>query len=139
MRTSMVPTKYKDSKGRRIFLSVGGKPFVVTAAGKRQYKPVVRKMTLNNGSTRNVQRRNLKNIPNAIRPKRKPKVVVRKPRSNKGTVRSLVASPGGTVYKGMTSLVRAIRERNAAANKITNAIPALRKANRVVIKRLAVV
>jgi len=96
-------------------------------------------MTLNNGSTRNVQRRNLKNIPNAIRPKRKPKVVVRKPRSNKGTVRSLVASPGGTVYKGMTSLVRAIRERNAAANKITNAIPALRKANRIVIKRLAVV
>ena len=36
MRTSMVPTKYKDSKGRRIFLSIGGKPFVVTAAGKRQ-------------------------------------------------------------------------------------------------------
>lgn len=259
MSNSMTPTKYQNSKGRRIFLSVGGKPFVRTEAGKRSYNPIAKKMTMNNGSARNLRPANVKNVPNAIRPKRvaaakkapvarktnsmkatnmfrkilnkpaarKPrankgvarktnsakaatkaatkmlaaakraaakgprkvrknkgvargpqegvvqrrmnalskkmaakgprkvrktnsmkatnafrkilnKPAKRKPRSNKGKARSMVASPGGTVYKGMSALTRAIRARNAAAKRAINSIPLIRRSNRLAAKKLMV-
>ena len=235
MNNSMTPTKYQDSKGRRIFLSVGGKPFVRTADGKRRYGPVAKKLTNNSGSARNLRAANVKNVPNAIRPKRVPKTVAkkapvarkarktnsmkatnmfakilnkpaarkvrknkgvarktnsakaatkaaskmmaaakraaakgprkprankgvarktnsmkatnafrkilnkpaaRKPRANKGKARTLIASPGGTVYKGLSALTRAIRARNAAAKRAINSIPVMRRSNRLAAKRL---
>ena len=36
----------------------------------------------------------------------------RKKRSNKGKTRVMIASPGGSVYKGMAALTRAMRKRN---------------------------
>ena len=189
--SSRTPTKYLDSKGRRIFLSAKGKAFV-NVDGKRQYKPVAKKLTNNAGLNRNLRPNNVKNVPNVMRPKRVPaapkakkaaapkktnsmkatnmfrkilnKPAARKTRSNKGVPkktaeekmatkmmaaakraaakanqprkkrsnagkpRTMIASPGGTVYKGLASLTRALAKR-------ANAMKNLNKASTVVLRR----
>ena len=81
------PTKYLNSKGRRIFLSAKGTPFIDTNKGRR-YSPVAKSLTNNNGSQRLLNVNSARNVPNSIRPKRarsgkKDTAVARKPRAAK--------------------------------------------------------
>lgn len=230
---SRTPTKYLNSKGRRIFLSAQGKAFV-NVDGRRQYKPVAKKMTNNSGLNRNLRPNNVKNVPNTMRPKRVAapkkapakkapkrtnsmkatnmfrkilnKPAVRKTRSNKGVARksaeekmatkmlaaakraaagpgkrgpnkaprktrsnkgvargpqpgvvqrrmnaeskkmaakgprktrsnagkprTMIASPGGTVYKGLAALTRALAKRANAMNNVSTATSTLRRSVR---------
>ena len=107
--SSRTPTKYLDSKGRRIFLSAKGKAFV-NVDGKRQYKPVAKKLTNNAGLNRNLRPNNVKNVPNVMRPKRVPAA----PKAKKA------AAPKKTNSMKATNMFRKILNKPAARKTRSN-------------------
>lgn len=125
-------TNFANSKRRVIRMSPKGVPFVMTAEGKKQYGPVAKFVKTPEGGMRVLKPTN--KVPARIAPasmigrkKRSnagktrgpreatifrkvfgtPKPAGRKVRSNKGKPRALVATPGGTLYKGKTAATRA--------------------------------
>ena len=61
-------TKYANAKQHRIFLTVKGRPFTRSSAGKVSYGAKAKFVTNNAGNLRKVTPGNMKNIPNAMRP-----------------------------------------------------------------------
>jgi hypothetical protein len=109
-------TNFANSKKRMIRMSAKGVPFVMTAAGKKSYGPKAAFSKSRDGGLRKLVKSN--SVPNKIAPAMlKGRKVrsnagtsgMRKVRSNKGVARgprALVASPRGTVYKGMGAATR---------------------------------
>lgn len=124
-------TNFANSKRRVIRMSAKGVPFVMTAEGKKQYAPIAKFKKTPDGSMRVLKPTN--KVPPKIAPasmigrkKRAnagkargpregtiyrrvfgtPKPTGRKVRSNKGKPRQMVASVGGTLYKGKTAATR---------------------------------
>tara|TARA_B110000305_G_scaffold189701_1_gene211802 strand:+ start:1186 stop:1614 length:429 start_codon:yes stop_codon:yes gene_type:complete len=67
------PTPYLDTKGRRIKKSDKGAVFTENSDGKRNSKPIAAfiKPLLGNRIKRNIDNKNVKTIPNKIRPSKK--------------------------------------------------------------------
>lgn len=67
------PTPYLDTKGRRIQKSDKGAVFTENSDGKRNSKPIAAfiKPLLGNRIKRNIDNKNVKTIPNKIRPSKK--------------------------------------------------------------------
>lgn len=90
-------TNFANSKKRMIRMSAKGKPFVMTADGKKQYSPKAAfRKNRNSGALRVLDSGNKGNIPKAIMPAslagrkvraNKGTTGVRKPRANKGMKR----------------------------------------------------
>lgn len=124
-------TNFANSKRRMIRMSAKGVPFVMTSQGKKQYGPIAKFKKTPDGNLRVLKANN--KVPSKIAPAtltgrkkrankgmargpreatifRKvfgtPKPTGRKVRSNKGKPRALVATPGGTLYKGKTAATR---------------------------------
>ena len=91
-----IPTGYANSKGRVIFTSTGGKPYVRTAEGKKSYAPKAA-FAINNGSARKLTKATANKVPISIRPKR----VVKRSTPKKNVFASVkkAASPNKTVSK----------------------------------------
>ena len=76
-------TNFANSKKRMIRMSAKGKPFVMTAEGKKQYSPKAAfRKNRNSGALRVLDSSNKGNIPKAIMPA---SLAGRKTRSNAGT------------------------------------------------------
>lgn len=120
--------------------------FVKTATGMKRYNPKARFRMTNNGNTVRITMNTRNKVPNKLRPARvrisaadaKKRAAqrkankkanygimrifegarpsVRKIRTNFGKARNLVASPGGSVYKGKSAMTLAHKKR-AGANK----------------------
>ena len=114
--------QFANSKKRMIQMSDKGVPFVMTAAGKKSYKPVAAFKKNANGSL--VKLKNTNNVPNAIKPKamKKPSYAnmvkkstttpkPRKTRSNKG------ASREGTAERRAAAMFNAPKTRKVRSNK----------------------
>ena len=94
-------TNFANSKRRVIRMSPKGVPFVKTAEGKKQYKPVAAFKKTNSGGLRALTKAN--SVPNAIAPAmikgRKVSAGARKPRSNKGKARGAYGPREATLYR----------------------------------------
>ena len=114
--------QFANSKKRMIQMSDKGVPFVMTAAGKKSYKPVAAFKKNANGSL--VKLQNTNNVPNAIKPKamKKPSYAnmvkksnatpkPRATRSNKGKARE------GTAERKAAAMFNAPKARKVRSNK----------------------